>query len=309
MLVQLVGDRQLVYVDNYSLDYIKVADEFGMIENGRISSYVEILNEPYVNKNGVSMPSIRLRGRTVDLHVVNNSIRLASCDPEDFVKALNYFPPDSRVTMNDHTFVSKFHSSGRAVYDCANRSFSLRTYGKKDLKGIYGLMTSLGDNNGKLYEPVIARYVYTSYNMPRHRQLVGYFDLGEYMAVIKDPRRSFFPNMSEKTKTLVYVECKPTPPSVRVTNVVDGCAVLDIVGLEGTYDAKKLNDFKPYVIVTRRPLKIKEMKFRWTKVTFDKVDVFLTPIMTLADAWETLEGGLDLLSIPPKNAPKQVFLR
>ena len=154
-----------------------------------------------MNKNGVSMPSIRLRGRTVDLHVVNNAIRLASCEPEDFVKALNYFPPDSRVTMNDHTFVSKFHSSGRAVYDCVNRSFSLRTYGKKDLKGIYGLMTSLGDNNGKLYEPVIARYVYTSYNMPRHRQLVGYFDLGEYMAVIKDPRRSFFPNVSEKTKT------------------------------------------------------------------------------------------------------------
>ena len=307
MVVQIVGDKQLVYVDNYAVDYVKVADSFGMVENGRFSAHVEVRNEPYVNQNGISMPSVRLRGRTVDLHVVNDMVRLQSCEPDDFVKALNYFPPDSRVTLSDHTFVSKFRSSGRALYDCAGRSFSLRTYGKKDLKGIYGLMTSLGDNNGKLYEPIIARYVYTSYNMPRHRQLVGYFDLGEYMAVIKDPRRGFFPNVSERTKTLVYVECKSTPPSVRVTNVVDGCAILDIVGLEGTYDAKKLNEFKPYVIVTRRPLKIKDMKFPWTKIKFDNVDVFLTPIMTLADAWDTLEGGIDLLSLPPKNAPKQVF--
>jgi len=309
MLVQLVGDRQLVYVGNYATDYMSVANEFGMVENGRISSHVEILNEPYVNRNGVSMPSVRLRGRTVDLHVVNDSVRLDTCSPEDFARALNYFPPDSRVEMNGHIFVSKFRSSNKSVYDSVNRSFSLKEYGKKDLKGIYGLMTSLGDNNGKLYEPVIARYVYTSYNMPRHRQLVGYFDLGEYLAIVRDPRKGFFPKSRQDLKTLVYVECKPEPPTVKIKNVVDNCAVLDILGLEGTYDAQKLNDFKPYIIVTRRPLKIKDMKFRWTKVTFDKVDVFLTPIMSLSDAWETLEGGLDLLSLPPKNAPKQVFLR
>lgn len=309
MIVQGVGDgKNIVYVANRLEEFSKVAEAFGMAENGRLAPYVEVSSENYVNSCGVGMPAVRLKGRTVDLYVVNDTVETDPDDGESIARALNYFPKESRLVMSGHTFVSKFRGDYLSVYDCMGRSFSVRKDQKNDLRGIYGLMTSLGDNNGKLYEPVIARYVYTSYNMPRHRQLVGYFDLGEYLKVIRDSRRSLFYNVRSMEKTLVYVECKPSVrPSVRVTSVVGDCAVLEIVGIEGTYDAKKLNEFKPYVIVTRRPLKIKEMKFPWTKVSFDKVDVFLTPIMTLSDAWETLEGGLDLLSIPPKNAPKQVF--
>jgi hypothetical protein len=48
-------------------------------------------------------------------------------------------------------------------------------------------------------------------------------------------------------------------------------------------------------------LKIKDAKFPWCKVRFDHTDVFMTPLMSKEDAWKTLQGGLDLLSVPEKK--------
>lgn len=301
MLLQSVGSKQIVYVNNYLTDYMSVAEEFGMIDNGELASYVVKSDEPYINSFGIERPSIRLNGRTVDVHVVDDTVAATESTAGALSVALNTFPVNSRLTLNGYPFVSRFYwsaSNRHCIYDSVKRCFSVRTYGRKDLKGIYNLMVHLGDNNGKLYEPVIARYVYTSYQMPKHRQLVGYFDLGEYFSVIRDRRyEDMFMTMG-RSNSLSYVELKTSAPIVKVTNVVDNCAMLTLQNIEGSYDAKKLNEFKPHVILTRRPLVIKTMKFPWTKVHFDKVDVFMTPIMSLSDAWESLEGGINLLSLP-----------
>lgn len=312
MLIQTVGSKQLVYVGDYKLGYMEVAAEFGMLENGTLASYVRKTDEPYVNQFGVHVPSVHLNGRTVDIHVVNDSIRANGVKGADIAAALNYFPNDSQMTLGGFTFVSKFSAnngpSDFSVRDSVNRVFSTRVNNRKDLRGIYNMMVHLSDNNGKLYEPVIARYVYTSYQMPRHRQLVGYFDLGEYLAVIQDRRYGeLFKSMS-RSNALVIVECKENVnPLIKVTNVVNNCAKLEMLDIAGTYDAKKLNEFKPIVVLTRRPLTIKTMKFPWSRVKFDGVDVFMTPLMSLTDAWETLEGGINLLSLPTGNAKNLRF--
>lgn len=299
MFIQKAGSRHIVYVPNHVTDYMLVADEFGMIEDGHIASYVEMSNEAYVNPFGISIPAVRLNGRTVDLYVVDDTVAAKSTRAQDVQVALNTFLPDSKINISGYDFVSKFswyESYSHSITDSAKRVFSLRTYGRKDLRGIYNMMVSLGDNNGKLYEPVIARFVYTSYQMPRHRQLVGYFDLGEYMAIIKDSRYEELFMTLGRSNALAFVELKETPPSVKIVGVINNCAQLRFTNIEGTYDAKKLKEFKPYVVLTRRPLTIKNMKFPWTRVKFDKVEVFMTPIMSLSDAWESLEGGINLLA-------------
>ena len=310
MYIQSLGSKQVVYVDKYMTDYMAVAEEFGMVEDGQLASYVNMSETPYVNEFGISRPSVRLDGRTVDVHVVDNYVKAADCTPGSLATALNTFPASSRLTISGYPFVSRFYwypSYGKVIVDSAQRRLSLRQYGRKDLKGIYDLMVHLGDNNGKLYEPVIARYVYTSYQMPKHRQLVGYFDLGQYLAVMKDRRyEELFMTMGQN-KTLAFVELKESAPIVKLTGVENNIAMLTLQNIAGTYDAKKLNDFKPHVILTRRPLVIKTMKFPWTKVHFDKVDVFMTPIMSLSDAWETLEGGINLLSLPTGNVQNLRF--
>lgn len=310
MLLQTVGSKQIVYVNNYKTDYMSVAEEFGMIEDGQLASYVIQTDEPYINSFGISRPSIRFNGRTVDVHVIDDSVTATAPTADALTVALNSFPVDSRLTISGYPFVSKFiwyPAQKQTIYDSVHRGFSVRKFGRKDLKGIYNMMVHLGDNNGKLYEPIIARYVYTSYQMPKHRQLIGYFDLGEYLSVIKDHRYvDLFMTMG-RSNSLAYVELKSSSPVVKVTSVVNNCAILSLQNIEGTYDAKKLNEFKPHVILSRRPLVIKTMKFPWTKVKFDKVDVFMTPIMSLSDAWESLEGGINLLSLPTGNAKNLRF--
>ena len=269
MLIQTVGSKQLVYVGDYKLGYMEVAAEFGMLENGTLASYVRKTDEPYVNQFGVHVPSVHLNGRTVDIHVVNDSIRANGVKGADIAAALNYFPNDSQMTLGGFTFVSKFSAnngpSDFSVRDSVNRVF-------------------------------------------RHRQLVGYFDLGEYLAVIQDRRYGELFKSTSRYNALVIVECKENVnPLIKITNVVNNCAKLEMLDIAGTYDAKKLNEFKPIVVLTRRPLTIKTMKFPWSKVKFDGVDVFMTPLMSLADAWETLEGGINLLSLPTGNAKNLRF--
>lgn len=305
MLIQQVGDRQIVYVSDYKSEYMDVAKEFGMVDEfGHFHDYVQGKEEGYRNSNGIMMPAFHLIGKTVNLFIVNDHIEAKSNNVQDIVDALNYFPEDSRFTIAGHTFVSKFKNDHGYLRDVAKRGISMRNGCKKDLAKIHDLMTHLNLNNGKLFEPVIARYVYTSREMPRYMHLVGYFDLEKYLRIISDPSAAAFNHTGGDL--LVYFDMGTKLFSVKVTNVVKDCCELEITGPKAMYDLKKMADFKPLVVLTKTPLRIKDAKFPWVKVRFDRTDVFMTPLMSKEDAWETLQGGLDLLSIPQKESKKNV---
>lgn len=297
MILQHVGAAQLVYVSDYTRDYKDVAKMFGMLdENGNPHAYVTIKQEPYMNKIGVSVPSYHLEGKTVNVYVVNDTYKADSSTAEGIAKAMNYFPPDSRYSTCGYDFVSKFRAIPNVIYDSSNRSISLNADNHKDLRGIYDLMMNLGVNNGKLFEPIIARYVYTSREMPRSMPLVGYCNLSEYLRIVRDSRSELF--YKGRTKSLVLMTLKPDiTPSVKIIGVKNNCAVLDVVGIKEVFDCRKVNSLEPLVIFTKSPLTIRTMKFPWTKVVFDKTNVFMTPIIAKEDAWETLQGGIDLLSV------------
>lgn len=300
MLIQQVGDRQIVYVSDYKSEYMDVAKEFGMVDDfGQFHNYVQGKEEPYRNSNGISIPAFHLIGKTVNLFIVDDHVTAKSNDVQDIVNALNYFPEDSRITVSGHTFVSKFKVESGCIKDVAKRGITVRGGFKKDLAKIHDLMTHLNLNNGKLFEPVIARYVYTSREMPKRMHLVGYFDLERYLRIISSPDAAAFYHID--SNLIIYMELGTSPISVKVKNVVKDCCELQLTGPKGMYDLKKMADFKPLVILTKTPLTIKDAKFPWFKVRFDHTDVFMTPLMSKEDAWKTLQGGLDLLSVPDKK--------
>lgn len=299
MLLQNIGEKQLVYVKDYTKDYLAVAKEFGMLKSdGTFESYIQQNRDPFHNGNGVVMPSVHLVGKTVNIHVVNDTIQAKGMLQEDLVAALNYFPPDTHIEFAGHTFVSKFHpgNSSKVFTDDAKRVISISS-NRKDLKGIYELMAHLDANNGKLFEPVIARFVYTSREMPKTMPLVGYFELEEYLRVLRDDRRHMFDMV--RTNAIVNLEFGEVNPSFTVTSIKNNYAVLTSKNIVGAYDMKKIKEMKPLVIVARRPLKIRTMTFPWSKVKFDGTTVFMMPIISMRDAWESLQGGIDLLSAPP----------
>jgi len=304
MLIQQVGDRQIVYVPNYKTDFMAVAQEFGMVDDfGNFQNYVRHTEETYVNPYGISMPSHHFVGKTVNMFIVDDHVEAKSNTASDIVNALNYFPGDSRFSVAGHTFTAKFKGDRDYIRDAANRSLTINGNMKKDLAKIHDIMTHLGLNNGKLFEPVITRYVYTSREMPPRMPLVGYFDLEMYLRVISDPSAVAF--YQQNSNLLVYLELGTARVGVKLTNIVKDCCELEFANLKGAYDLKKMAEFKPVVVLTTKPLVIKDMKFPWTKVRFDKTDVFMTPLMSKMDAWETLQGGVDLLSVPEKASKKK----
>ncbi len=300
MLIQQIADKQLVYVRDYKTEYKDVAEEFGMLdETGAFNKYVRISEENYINKNGIAMPAFHIVGKTVNVYVVNDRVEAESNDAEGIAKALNYFPPDSRFNVGDHVFVSKFSTKTGILKDSVQRGISVKSGYKKDLSKIYDLMMHLDLNNGKLFEPVIARYVYTDREMPSRMRLVGYFDLEKYLRVLRDPKADYFHHQSGDL--LAYFEMGDKKFAATVVKVARECCILEISGPKGIYDLDKMKEFHPLVVLSKSPLKIKEARFPWFKVKFDHTDVFMTPLMSKMDAWKSLQGALDLLSLPEKK--------
>lgn len=296
MIVQPIGaDKQLIYVSNYETDYKTIGSMLGICSmDGTPQNYATVRKSGFTNSNGVRMPAWELGGKTMTAYVVNDHSEPFR-DAVGMVNALNYFHRPTFI-FEKFSFTGKFSTtSPYMVYDSMHRGISLNEYNVKDLRGIHGIMTNLGVNNGKLFEPLIARYVYSCRQVSRKRlQVTGYFDLEEYLRTIHDDSSKLF--TVGHTNALIYVETG-NMTTINVSSVKDGVANVSIVGGKSILDMKRANAFKPYVIFSQSPLIIRnEMNFQWTRVTFDGMTIFMTPMMTKPDAWGTLQGGIDLLS-------------
>ena len=307
MIVQPIdNERQLIYVNNYETDYKIIGSTLGICsEDGTPQIYSTVRRSGFTNSNGIRMPAWELGGKTTTVYVVNDHVDNVN-DTQSLTAALNYFHRPT-YSFGKYVFTGKFNNNHGTyvIYDSMNRSISLNQYNVKDLRGIYDLMAHLSINNGKLFEPLLARYVYSSFQISRKRlQVVGYFDLEEYLRIIQDDRSKLFTIGS--TKSSVYIE---TGANARVSIVgnTDGMANVSITNCKSVIDMTKANSFRPFVIFSMSPLNIRrDMTFPWSRVVFDRKTVFMTPIMSKSDAWETLQGGIDLLTpfFTKKSLPK-----
>lgn len=304
MILQNLGNIQLVYVDDYRSEYRKVLEKFGMAEpSGALKPYVRMSEASYTNDNGIVMPAIRITGHTVDLYVVNNTVSSEIHGAADLVNLLNYFPR-AQYIINGHGFSGKFSvRSTWTVHDFSGRGITLNDSSLKDIAGIYDLMCHLDLNNGKLFEPVIAKYVYASRQLRRTKvDAIGYFDLHEYLAIVHSSKTALFFRLG-KTNSEVYIKMKPERKlSVTIKSSENGVASIDITDMASVLDVGKVNSFLPYVILTTRPLQRvlgnePGMKFPIQKAVFDKTTVFMTPVMTRPEGWEGMQGAIDLLQV------------
>lgn len=298
MILQTIGDRHLIYTGNPDADYLEIGKSFGMTDpaTNQLNSYVEKSTIPYVNSNGVSMQNVTLKGKTVTLTLVKDTQVVNSRQSVDIANALNYFPNASLKLLN-YSYMGKFsHTGSGTVTDKLKNGFTVSDMLVKDLGAIYDLMTHLDLNNGKLFEPLIARYVYATRQISRRRlKIVGYFDLEEYLRIMKDDRKLMFNRVTD-SKSRVYIKLGDHPLKISVQSVVNGYANLVLDGQKEILDLQKANSFRPFVIMTLSPLQISSMKFPWSKVMFENTPVFMTPLMTSPNAWGTLQGGVDLLA-------------
>lgn len=303
-LVQTVGNLRLVYVDDAKAEWATIAEEFGMVRNGvPLSSTVIDRNASYANQHGVTMRGVRLTGRTVALFITNSAMVGPVSSTADMVPMLNNFP-SGVLSLGGMKFYGKFlvsnHAYRRTVTDARGNKFYLGTDNYPDVEGIIGLASRMSEDNGDIFRPVIARFVYASREMPRTMRAVGYFDLLTYMKLIRSDARSLFYTGTLSTAPIAVDYPTGGRLGVRVVSVTGNVPNLELFGHKGVVDVKSLTEFRPLVVLSLTPLVIRDMRFPIQKVTFDRTTVFMTPIVSKIDAWKTLQGGVDLLE-PPKK--------
>ncbi len=302
-LVQKTPNLYLVYVDDVENDWMSVATEFGMVRDGEpLHSTTIERSFKFTNEYGVAMDGVRITGRTVNMLVTAAAVHGHVGNSADLVAMLNRFP-NCTLKLGGASFFGKFNPGSPAVHmvrDRKGNSFRVGVEGYPDTEAAMGLAMRLSEDNGDMFRPVIARFVYAARELPRTMKAVGYFDLKSYLQLIRSGMSGLFIDSTRTDAALALALPSTGNLGVRIISSVGGQADIEIFGHTGVMDTSGAKNFRPMVILSLEPLRIREMKFPIQKVVFDKTTVFMTPIMSMTGAWESLQGGIDLLAPPGK---------
>lgn len=300
MILQERGDSKVVYMDDIDAGHIVLGESMGMCDiHGKPALHAQIRKVKYTTDCGVTLDAWEMAGETVTMYVLPAKVPIDGNKGADMARALNSFN-SPMYKFDNYVFTGKFNArEGQyTVEDKMKRRMSLSSEQLKDFPGIFDLMANIGKDNGRLFAPVIARYMWTIYHFrgkPSKFQPVGYLDLKQYLQVIRDDRRNMFSTMYGTAQVNIQLGKKP---AVRVTDIdkKTGQAILQIEDAV-VIDMEKDRTFKPFVLVANRPFEIREeMQFRWARVEYEGHAVFLMPVMSVAGTWRNMLNMIDLLS-------------
>ena len=300
MILQNRGQTQVVYLPDIDAGHIVLGESMGLCDlQGKPALHASIDKVRYTTDCGVALDAWKMVGETVEVYVLPSRIKIKGDSAADIATAFNSFN-SPRYDFGKYVFTGKFtgDETRHTLSDKAGRKITTSSDLMKDIPGIYNLMANLGADKGKLFEPVIARYMWAIWHMkgrPSKFQPVGYLDLHEYLCVIRDDRRNMFSR--QNGHALINVQLGKNP-YVSVTGV-DSNTNQALLQIEDAVviDREKDRTFKPYVLVSNRPFEIhQELKFRWTRVDFNGHVVFLIPVMSMQGTWTRMSNMMDLLS-------------
>lgn len=302
MILQDTGSAQYIYLPDIDAGRIAIGHDMGLCDiHGAPAEHALIKKITFTTDCGAKVSAWQMTGQTVNVFVLPSRVYLKSDLAEDVSNALNSFN-SPRYDFGRYSFTGKFTTKHKGksytVTDKMGRGITTHGDAVKDFPGIFELMGHLGDNNGALFQPVIARYMWGIWHLkgaqPKYHP-IGYLDLREYLAVMQDGRKDMFSRMNGKALVNVqlgkkpYVEVKAVDPKTKQAILEFGDAVV--------IDREKDKTFKPYVLVSNKPIEIhSDLKFRWSKVEFQGHSVFLIPVMSMSSTWEQNVRAIDLLS-------------
>lgn len=300
---QVATNTHLVYVDDYKTGWREVGLRLGICrEDGTPNDGTYIMESRYHNSNGIAMPAMKLDGKSIEVYVVDGIVNGVK-DAATLAAALNHFHVPT-LDFGTYRFAGKFDAPAtrvNMVYDKLKRGITFSDSRMKDVRGIHELMTRIDFDDGKFMEPLLSRYIYTVNQMPSKKNrgipVIGYFDLEEYLSVLRDPRVTMF-HPDGNTSALLYIERNEAPGRVVLKDIAEnGSTMLALDGFKSLLDVKKVNSFRPIVVLSMAPFKLPDTSnFPWHKVIYGKFKVFCTPMMGKMDMWERVQGGVNLLS-------------
>lgn len=306
MILQRLPGRDVVYAEDIDSARVILGEELGLcdIKGNPTATHGSMERIRYMTDCKVEVDAWKLTGESVEVCILPDRAPIAGSFGPDLARALNSFN-SPRFDFAPYVFAGRFTSEKdrRIAYDKAGRGMSMSAEIIKDMPAIFAMMSNLGADGGAFFHPVIARYMWGIWHTkgrPARMQPVGYVRLHDYLKVMKDDRTRMFGNINSSA-SLSLLPGKNPGVRVKAVDPKTNQALLEFYDMT-VIDREKDKSFKPYVIISNRPLELrKELQFKWTRVDFKGHAVFLMPVMALSDAFSPMHNMIDLLS------PKQVI--
>lgn len=310
MIVQIKNDNtQYIYTTDASKDYLNVAKALGLGSGAGLASYVTTSPIEFTNANGAKVKAIRINGYSnLSYYVMNDSVKLdikhkGNLDKEMFktiIDGLNFFE-NSRIKLGGKVYLGPFRALNYAmmntITDAAGNHIMLSSSQVRDVQAINALLSRLDYDNGKMYEPLIRRYVNILAGLLDKSTLpIGYFNMENYLRVIQSQATTLFASFTKpKTKPTILLRSDGTPGYAKVVSANGPYVNIELSPNIQVLDLSKENAYNPFVIVSLRPFPIAQSTFPWKRVMYGNTAVFMTPIICNENKLRTLTKSINLL--------------
>ena len=310
MIVQIKNDNtQYIYTPDASRDYLDVAKALGLTTGAGLASYVTSSPIEFTNANGAKVKAVRLTGYSnLSYYVMNDSVTLDIKHKGNLTKdmfktildGLNFFE-NARIKLGDKVYLAPFRALNYAtmntITDAAGNHIMLSSSQVRDVEAINVLLSRLDYDNGKMYEPLIRRYINILAGLIDKSVLpIGYFNMENYLRIIQSQATTLFASFAKpKSKPTILLRSDGTPGYAKVISAQGAYVNIQLSPNIQVLDLAKENAYNPFVIVSLRPFPIAQSSFPWKHVMYGNTRVFMSPIICNENKLRTLTKSINLL--------------
>jgi hypothetical protein len=183
------------------------------------------------------------------------------------------------------------------ITDSAGNHIMLSSSQVRDVEAINALLSRLDYDNGKMYQPLIRRYVNILAGLLDKSTLpIGYFNMENYLRIIQSQATTLFASFSRpKTRPTILLRSDGTPGYAKVVSANGPYVNIELSKNIQVLDLAKENAYNPFVIISLRPFPIAQSSFPWKRVTFGNTAIFMSPIICNENKLMTLTKSINLL--------------
>lgn len=307
MIVQNINNvTQVVFTREPSADYRNIARELNYTKNdGNLYKYVKVeYSQMYYVKGGNgSLPCVKFTAKGVETYIIQDSFDylISNENPRNTINALKTFGDDYIVRISGVEFKGGMVEVNDTIRDVNGKTISFDgDVNATDFPLIHRMIHRLSTDNGRMLAPITQRFLNTIHLFKGNKHmLTGYAKLDTYLRMLQIPSKGLFNKVDSEIDAdyVLKLDNISSQARVNVIGVRDGNPVLELNMRGELQDATSITGTPdPYVLLTTKPIRLKNQKMPYTVISYKGTPVFVSPlIFNSSKILRDMKGGINLL--------------
>jgi hypothetical protein len=306
MIVQNIDSTtQVVFTREPSADYRNIARDLNYTKkDGNLYKYVQVeYSQVYYVKGGNgSVPCVKFSAKGINTYIISDShdFTMSSENPHNVVNALKTFGENYILQIDGVEFKGAIKEIKNTMRDDNGKVISFGDMGVSELPLVHKMIHRLSTDNGRMLAPILQRYLNTIHLFKGNKSLLtGYAKLESYLRMLQIPTKGLFNKIDSEIDAdyVIKMDDRHSQARVNVIGVRNGISVLELKMHGFLQDTSTLTSTpNPYILMTTKPIKLKNQKMPYTVVSHRGIPVFISPLIFNSDKiLREMKGGINLL--------------